>query len=439
MPASTRQVALFKASCLRMFFVLVLLAPVHARAEYVLAPGDVVEIGVVSVPDLRHRATINVDGLASFPLVGSIQAAKLTVAELSKQVKSLLSKKAFRARATDSRGRPLATQENDVVTISPEEVTIEVAEYRPVYLNGDVSRPGVQTYRPGMTVRQAIALAGGYDTMRFRSRDPFLDAADFRSDYYGLWTQFAKTRAEITRLQAELDGKDAFDAPDLGQLPLPNPLISNIVELESQRFGADLADLTKEKRYLTEAIAQEDQRIAVLDRQRQTEQQDADADATDYKEIQANFQKGILPAPRVSEIRRMTLQSATRVLQTTALLGDVQRKRSEFARSLEAIDDKRRKELLQSMQDATMRLNDVRSRIQSVGEKLLYAGMARSQLTRGPGGDPDIKVFRKDNGSTATIVGADQMELMPGDVVDVKLQLEGPAGSQQESKPSSDH
>jgi polysaccharide export outer membrane protein len=443
MPAFTSQVALFKAGYRRMLFVLLLLAPSHARAEYVLAPGDVVEIGVVSVPDLRHRATIDVDGRASFPLVGGIQAAGLTVAELSKQVKSLLSKKAFRARETDSRGRSLATQDNDVVTISPEEVTIEVAEYRPIYLNGDVARPGAQTFRPGMTVRQAIALAGGYDTMRFRSRDPFLDAADFRSDYYGLWTEFAKTKVEIARLQAELDGKDAFDAPDLGQLPLPNPVTSKIVGLESQRFGADLADLTKEKRYLTEAVAQEDQRIAVLDQQRQTEQQDADADAADYKEVESNFRRGILPTTRVAETRRLTLQSATRVLQTTALLDDVQRKRSEFARSLEAIDDKRRKELLQSMQDATVRLNDVRSHIQSVGEKLLYAGMARSQLARGPGGEPDIKVFRKDNGSTATIVAADQTELLPGDVVDVKLQLESPTESPDESKPSmpgsSDH
>jgi polysaccharide export outer membrane protein len=41
-------------------------------------------------------------------------------------------------------------------------------EQRPVYLNGDVSRPGEQRYRLGLTVRQAIALAGGYHIMRFR-------------------------------------------------------------------------------------------------------------------------------------------------------------------------------------------------------------------------------------------------------------------------------
>jgi polysaccharide biosynthesis/export protein len=410
----------------RLFAVALLLAPVAVRAEYHLAPGDVLEIGAVGAPDLRHRATIDVDGRASLPLVGNIKVTGLTLAELREQLKSQLSTKAFRARETDSRGRPLANSGNDVVTISPEEVMVEVVEYRPIYLNGDVAKPGAQTYRPGMTVRQAIALAGGYDTMRFRSRDPFLDSSDFRADYHDLWTEFAKVSAEIARLQAELDGKSAFAPPSLGDLPLATQVTSKILDLEAQRFGVDTADLSKEKKYLADAIAQENQRISVLDQQRQSEQQDADADAADANEVKANFRKGILPVTRVSEMRRLTLQSATRVLQTTALLNEVMRKRAEFARSLEGIDDKKRKELLQSMQDATVRLNDIRGRIQSVSEKLLYAGMARSQLTRGPGGEPDVRVFRKDNNdaATATIAAAD-MELMPGDVVDVKLKLEG--------------
>jgi polysaccharide biosynthesis/export protein len=414
-----------KKHSVRLLAVAVLLAPMAARAEYRLAPGDVLEIGAVGAPDLRHRAIIDVDGRASLPLLGNIKVVGFTLAELREQLKTQLSTKAFRSRETDSRGRSLASSGNDVVTISPEEVIVEVVEYRPIYLNGDVAKPGAQTYRPGMTVRQAIALAGGYDTMRFRSRDPFLDSADFRADYSDLWTEFAKISTEIARLQAELDGKSVFAPPSLGDLPLATQVTSKIIDLELQRFGVDTADFAKEKKYLAAAIAQEDQRISVLDQQRQSEQQDADADAADSNDVKTNFRKGILPVTRVSEMRRLTLQSATRVLQTTALLNEVARKRAEFARSLEGIDDKKQKELLQQMQDATVRLSNIRGRIQSVSEKLLYAGMARSQLTRGPGGEPDVKVFRKDNngGTTATIAAA-EMELMPGDVVDVKLQLE---------------
>jgi len=411
---------LFKSTFLWVILALLPLVPAHARAEYVLAPGDALEVSVVGMPDLKHRATIDVDGRASVPLVGKMKAAGLTVAELSEQVKSLLSRKGLRARETDS-----------VVIISPEEVIVEVVEYRPVYLNGDVERPGAQSYRPGMTVRQAIALAGGYNTMRFRSRDPFLDSSDFRSDYSNLWIDFAKLKAEIARFQAELDGKSAFDPPRLSDVPVPTSATSNILDLESKRFSLDTADFAKQKQYLTGAVAQEDGRISVLNQQTQTEQQDADADAADYKEIKANFSKGILPMNRLSEARRLTLYSATRVLQTTALLDEVQLKRAELSRALEKLDDQRRMDLLEKMQDATVQLNHVRSRLQSVSEKLLYAGLARSQLVRGPGGEPDIKVFRSENGTTATIAANDQTEVMPGDTVDVKLRLEGtPTGTE---------
>ena len=82
------------------------------------------------------------------------------------------------------------------------------------------------------------------------------------------------------------------------------------------------------------------------------------------------------------------------------------------------------------MQDATVRLHDARARIQSVSEKLLYAGMARSQLTRGLGGEPDIKVLRSLGQQTTSMTDVgEETELMPGDVVEVKLRLDGPWAS----------
>jgi polysaccharide biosynthesis/export protein len=158
-------------------------------------------------------------------------------------------------------------------------------------LNGDVANPGAQPYRPGMTVRQAIALAGGYDTMRFRGRDPFLDSSDFRGDYYELWTEFAKVRAQAERFQAELDGNSALGQPNLNDLPLPSAVTSKIVDVEAQRLSVDNSDHQKEKKYLEDAVQQEDVRIATLQNQRETEQKNADTDAAEFKEVQANFSK----------------------------------------------------------------------------------------------------------------------------------------------------
>jgi polysaccharide export outer membrane protein len=401
----------------------VLLTPVAARGEYLLAPGDVLEIQAVGIPDLRHRVMIDLNGQASFPLIGDIKAAGVSVAELRKQVKSIFSTKAFRPREMDRQGRLMSRDE--VVTVSPDEVTLTVVEYRPIYLNGDVANPGTQPYRPGMTVRQAIALAGGYDTMRFRGRDPFLDSSDFRGDYYELWTEFAKVRAQAERFQAELDDKSALAKPKLDDLPLPSGVTSKILDLEAQRLSVDNSDHQKEKQYLENAVQQEEERIATLRHQRETEQKDADTDAAEFKEVQANFSKGLVPMTRLSDSRRQTLFSATRMLQTTVVIDQVERERSEFARRLERVQDQRRDNLLAKLQDANVRLAAIRARLQAVGDKLLYAGVVRSQLARGAGGEPDIKVYRNDNDTSGNITANEETGLMPGDVVEVRLRLEG--------------
>ena len=79
-------------------------------------------------------------------------------------------------------------------------------------------------YRPGLTVRQAIALAGGYDVMRLRMNNPFLEQADLRSEYTSLWAEFAKEQMRIARLQAELEGKEESTAracEDASRSPVP--------------------------------------------------------------------------------------------------------------------------------------------------------------------------------------------------------------------------
>ena len=72
-----------------------------------------------------------------------------------------------------------------------------------------------------MTVREAVALSGGYDVLRVRMENPILLAADLKGEYQSLWTEFAKQLAHALRLEAELAGKDTFDKKFLTEAPLP--------------------------------------------------------------------------------------------------------------------------------------------------------------------------------------------------------------------------
>jgi polysaccharide biosynthesis/export protein len=155
------------------------------------------------------------------------------------------------------------------------------------------------------------------------------------------------------------------------------------------------------------------------------EKEGAGAEARDLDEMKRNFAKGVIPIMRMSEVRRLSLLSATQALQTTALLVQVEREQGELKRRLRRTDGQRQIELTRELQDAQVRLETIRVRIQATGEKLVYAGLVRSQLVRGRGGSPDVRVFRGQNQARQSLNVGEDTELLPGDVVEVALRMEG--------------
>ncbi len=76
----------------------------RSSAEYLLAPGDVLEITALSLPDLRQSTTIDVDGQAYFPVLGQMRAAGMSLPELRDKVRELLPSKVFRRRNSGRAG-----------------------------------------------------------------------------------------------------------------------------------------------------------------------------------------------------------------------------------------------------------------------------------------------------------------------------------------------
>jgi protein involved in polysaccharide export with SLBB domain len=158
------------------------------------------------------------------------------------------------------------------------------------------------------------------------------------------------------------------------------------------------------------------------------EKEGAQAEAKDLDEMRQNFAKGVIPVMRLSEVRRLSLLSATQALQTTALLATVERQQGELKRRLRWTDGKWQIDLTRELQEAQVRLETIRVRIQAVGEKLEYAGLVRSQLVRGRGGEPNVRVFRNQSQARQSLTADEDTELLPGDVVEVALRMEGLAG-----------
>jgi len=397
-------------------FVFLVLFSGPAMAEYRLDAGDVIEVSVLGLPELRHRVPVQLDGSISYPLAGSLVVSGQTSSDVRAKLQAILPTKSFRQKAPDGR--------ESVVVIEPDQISVSVVEYRPIYVNGDVSRPGEQTYRPRMTVRQAVVLSGGYEIMRFRaSTNPFLDSSDFRSEYQSLWTEFAKETAHVWRLRTELGNNDALDQNIFRQAPIAASELLQIAHLENEQLKSRQSEHDREKAFLQSAVKMSDTQIAVLSEQLQQEDQGVKEDTQELQRITDLLGKGSATVLRLTDARRALLLSSTRKLQTTAQLMLQTRQRQDSARQFERLDEQRKVRLLQELQDADVKVNQIKAKLQGLAEKIQYTGLIRSQLVRGPGGTPDIVVIRTRPTGRERFVADEETELQPGDVIEVALRI----------------
>jgi polysaccharide biosynthesis/export protein len=353
--------------------------------------------------------------------------AGLPLSQIRAKIGAALATKAFRMRAPDGR--------ENVVVIDADEVTATVAEYRPIYVNGDVAKPGEYPYRPSITARQLLALAGGFDVMRMRMNNPYLEAADLRSEYSTLWTEFAKEQAGIWRIKNELGDGSQIDPAVMKDVPIPFSAISDIVKAEKEYLKTRQSDYELEKSFLQRGVRDGDDRLNVLSEQEKTEEAGSQSDLDELKKVNDLFGKGSLVSPRVTDARRAVLLSSTRKLQTTAQLMAVKKEQDELKRKLEKLDDQRRIDLLRELRDANVKIGEIRAKLQSVGEKLQYTGMVRSQLVLGTGDKAEITVIRKGEKGQERIAADEDTELQPSDTVEVALHYQdGPdAGARRSS------
>lgn len=111
-----------------------------AGTNYHLGTGDQIRVIVYNEDDLGGQFTLDGNGVISLPLIGQVRASGLSVTDLETQIT---------AKLADG-------------YVNDPRVSVEITQYRPFYVIGQVGKPGEYAYVNGMTVLNAIALAGGY-------------------------------------------------------------------------------------------------------------------------------------------------------------------------------------------------------------------------------------------------------------------------------------
>jgi polysaccharide export outer membrane protein len=118
-------------------------------STYKLGAGDMISVRVLGEEDLRReKVRLSDAGTISFPVLGEIRVRGMTASALEDFITKGL------------KGRYL---------LNPQ-VTVTIDEYRNYYVNGMVEKPGGYPFSPGLTVRKAITLAGGFKERASRDK-----------------------------------------------------------------------------------------------------------------------------------------------------------------------------------------------------------------------------------------------------------------------------
>ncbi len=116
--------------------------------SYMLGTSDQLRVQVYNEPTITGDYVIDGAGFLSIPVAGRIKAAGLTTEQLERRLTAKLNSGILKEAR----------------------VTIQISSYAPFYIRGEVKKPGEFPYKPGLTLGDAVALAGGYTYRADESR-----------------------------------------------------------------------------------------------------------------------------------------------------------------------------------------------------------------------------------------------------------------------------
>jgi polysaccharide biosynthesis/export protein ExoF len=375
--------------------------------EYRLGTSDKLKIKVQEWPDLAGEYTVSAEGSVSLPLIGDIKAAGLHVKELAQEISDQLQRRAGGAE------RPFAA--------------VEIVQFRPFSIVGDVQHPGEYPYRPGLNVLQAIGIAGGY----YRSdlglgllrldRDIALAKGDIRT----LSLKQNRLVARASRLTAALAGqKDVRIPPELASQK-DNPAISAILESERAALALENDTARSETSALENIKSLYKQEIESLRGQVAALAQGKGVIQQQLNELRSLSSRGLALMPTLFNLERSLAQSMNEQMSAeTAITRAEESITLAEQRVLEHALERSRVNT-RDLQQTNDEIAEVRARIATASELLNEALIsapieARERLAES-GQRAGLTLVRKEGDLTREIAADETTLVNPNDIIKVLM------------------
>jgi polysaccharide biosynthesis/export protein ExoF len=341
--------------------------------------------------------SVGSSGALSLPLIGETLAAGKTTAEIAAEISETLHQKFGLS--------------------SKPEASVELAEYRPFFISGDVQTPGQYPYVPDLTVVKAVSIGGGVKRSGVqRAERDFINAK-------GNFDVFAEERIRLlvkrARLQAEAEGNAEIVPPqELAANPkLPGILAEEeaIKSARQKKLRLQLEAIDNLKRLLESEIESLTKKVA-------TQQRQVELARKELEDVGSLADKGLVVNTRILGTERTIAEMESKLLDyETAIL---RAKQDVSAATQNAIDLKNsvdadvateRQQVEAALVEATLKMDMHRG---LMAEALTWAPAASIALDPAP---ETFVILRSTGDGTDEIEASETTPVLPGDVVKVKV------------------
>jgi polysaccharide biosynthesis/export protein ExoF len=366
-------------------------------AEWRTAEGQVRDWSTVS-----GDYTVGASGTVSLPFLGELAVSGKTTAEIADEVGAKMQ------QLFGLRDRPSAS--------------VELAQYRPIYLAGEVQTPGEYPYAPNMTVLKAISLGGGLrrgDTGQRFARD-FIRA---EGDTSVLVAERYRLLARRARLQAEIAGNAAIAMPEeLKNMPDGAELLASetaLMQTRDKRLTLQLTALADLKTLLSREIES-------LAKKSETQSRQLKLVESDREKVYNLTEQGLTVSSRRLAIEQQVadLQAALLDIDTASL-----KARQDISKATQDETDLRNDrdaQLAQELQNTERELDTIALKLSTSRDLMAEAMMqstADAVLSKQTVASVSYSIVREEGGKTSEITADENTKILPGDVVKVSAGL----------------
>ncbi len=364
-------------------------------AEWQTAEGAVRDWSAIS-----GEYTVGASGDISLPFLGTVPASGKTTAEIADAVGVQLQK------LFGLPDRPSAS--------------VELAQYRPIYLAGDVQTPGEYPFAPDMTVLKAISLGGGLH----RSENGQRFARDFINAQGDSAVQVAERNRLLirrARLQAEIAEKDDIAVP---------AELKNAVDVQSLVESEKALMLSRDKRLklqltaLAELKALLQSEIESLGKKSATQNRQLTLVMEDKGRVDDLADKGLALSARLLSVEQRIADIQASVLDIDTASLKAKQDVSKANQDEITLRNDWNAQLAQELQNTEAELDTLNLKLATsrdlMTEALLQSADAAQKAT-GAGAAADISyaLVRQEDGKSVVIPADEGTRVQPGDVVKV--------------------